>query len=130
MYTYGGGGDLGLSRVRLFASRWTVVHQAHPSMEISRPEYWNGWPFPSPGDLPNPRIEPESPALQVDSLLTEPPRKPLYIPIHIHHALQPSPLSISKNISSSQTEILFPSNSLCPSYPTEPWKPLCYVLCL
>ena len=41
-------------------------------MEFSRPEYWNGWPFPSPGDLPNPGIEPKSPALQADSLPTEP----------------------------------------------------------
>ena len=44
-------------------------------MEFSRPEYWSGWPFPSPGDLPNPRIEPRSPALQVDSLPAEPQGK-------------------------------------------------------
>ena len=42
------------------------------SMEFSRPEYWSGWPFPSPGDLPNPGIEPRSPKLQVDSLRAEP----------------------------------------------------------
>ena len=46
------------------------------SMEFSRQENWSGLPFPSPGDLPNPRIEPESPALQADSLPTEPPGKP------------------------------------------------------
>ena len=40
-------------------------------MEFSRTEYWNEWPFPSPGDLPNPGIEPRSPALQADSLPTE-----------------------------------------------------------
>jgi len=40
-------------------------------MEFSRPEYWSGYPFPSPGDLPNPGIEPRSPALQADSLPTE-----------------------------------------------------------
>ena len=40
---------------------------------FSRQEYWNGLPFPPPGDLPNPRIEPMSPALQADSLLSEPP---------------------------------------------------------
>ena len=45
-------------------------------MEFSRPEYWSGYPFPSPGDLPNPGIEPRSPALQVDSLPAEPPGKP------------------------------------------------------
>ena len=42
-------------------------------MELSRPEYWNGSPFPSPGDLPNPGFEPRSPALQADSLSSEPP---------------------------------------------------------
>ena len=45
-------------------------------MEFSRLEYWSGYPFPSPGDLPNPRIEPRSPALQADSLLAEPQGKP------------------------------------------------------
>ena len=47
---------------------WTVAHQALLSMGFSRQEYWSGLPFPSPGDLPDPRIEPESPALQVDSV--------------------------------------------------------------
>ena len=45
-------------------------------MEFSRPEYWSGLPFSSPGDLPNPGIEPRSPTLQVDSLPAEPPGKP------------------------------------------------------
>ena len=47
------------------------------SMEFSRPEYWSGYPFPCPGDLPNPGIEPRSPALQADSLPFEPQGKPL-----------------------------------------------------
>ena len=55
----------------------TVAHQAPPSMEFSRQEYWNGQPFPSSGDLPDPGIKPESPALQGDSLLSEPPGKPI-----------------------------------------------------
>src|SRR5574337_949469 len=46
------------------------------SMKFSRPEYWSGYPFPSPGDLANPGIEPRSPALQADSLPTEPQDKP------------------------------------------------------
>ena len=46
------------------------------SMEFSRQEYWSRLPFPSPGDLPNPGIEPRSPALQADCLLSEPPGKP------------------------------------------------------
>ena len=45
-------------------------------MEFSRPEYWSGQSFPSPGDLPNPGIEPRSPVLQADSLATEPQGKP------------------------------------------------------
>ena len=47
---------------------WTIAHQAPPSMAFSRQEYWSDLPFPSPGDLPEPRIEPRSPALQADSL--------------------------------------------------------------
>ena len=62
-----------LSRVRLFATPWTVAYQASPSMEFSRQEYWNGLLFPSPGDLPNPGIEPGFPALQADTLPSEPP---------------------------------------------------------
>ena len=49
-----------------------VAHQAHLSMEFSRQEYWTGLPGDSPGDLPHPGIEPSSPALQVDSLPSEP----------------------------------------------------------
>ena len=52
-----------LSRVRLFATPWTVAHQAPPSMGFSRQEYWSGVPFPFPEDIPDPRIEPGSPAL-------------------------------------------------------------------
>ena len=55
------------------------VLQAPPSMGFSRQEYWGGLPFPPPGDLPDPGIEAGSPALQADSLLSEPPGKPDYI---------------------------------------------------
>ena len=65
-----------LSRVRLFATAWTVAAQAPPSMGFSRQEYWSGVPLPPPGDLPHPGIEPRSPALQADALPSEPPRKP------------------------------------------------------
>jgi len=64
-----------LSHVLLFATLWTVAHQAPPSMGFSRQECWSGLPFPSPGDLPNPGIEPSSPALQADTLTSEPPGK-------------------------------------------------------
>ena len=62
-----------LSHVRLFATPWTVAHQAPLSMGFSRQEYWNGLLFPSPGDLLDPGIEPRSPALQADTLTSEPP---------------------------------------------------------
>ena len=54
---------------------WTVADQAPPSMEFSRQEYWSGLPFPSPGDLPDPGIEPGSSTLQADALPSEPPGK-------------------------------------------------------
>ena len=59
------------SYVQLFATLWTIARQASLSMEFSRQEYWNGLPFLSPGDLPDPGMEPGSPALQADSLQTE-----------------------------------------------------------
>ena len=65
-----------LSHVWLFVTPWTAAYQAPPSMGFSRQEYWSGLPFPSPGDLPNPGIEPGSPALQTDTLPSEPPGKP------------------------------------------------------
>ena len=65
-----------LSRVRLFATPWTVAYQAPQSVEFSRQEYWSGLPFPFPGDLPDPGIEPGSPALHADTLTSEPPGKP------------------------------------------------------
>ena len=66
-----------LSHVRLFATPWTVAHQAPLSMGFSRQKYWSGVPFPSPGILPDPGITPGSPALQVDSSPSEPPGKPI-----------------------------------------------------
>ena len=56
------------SRVRLCATPWTAAYQAPLSLGLPRQEYWSGWPFPFPEDLPDPEIEPRSPALQADSL--------------------------------------------------------------
>ena len=64
-----------LSPVRLFATPWAVAYKAPLSMEFSRQEYWSGLPYPSPGDLPDPGIEPGSPTLQADALPSEPPGK-------------------------------------------------------
>ena len=61
-----------LSRVQLFATLWTIARQASLSMEFPRQEYWGGLPFPFPGDLPNPGIQPKSSVLQADALTSEP----------------------------------------------------------
>ena len=63
----------------LFATPWTLAHQSPLSMEFSRQEYRSGLVFPSPGDLPDLGAEPRFPALQADSLPSEPPGKPLWI---------------------------------------------------
>ena len=68
-----------LSHVQLYVTPWTVACQAPLSVGFSRQEYQSGLPCPPPGDLPDPRIEPGSPALQVDSLPSEPPGKPTVI---------------------------------------------------
>ena len=65
-----------LSRVRLFATLWTVDYQSPSSMEFSRQEQWSGLQVSSPGDLPDTEIESWSPALQADALTSEPPGKP------------------------------------------------------
>ena len=98
-----------LSHVRLFVTPWTVAHQAPPSMEFSRQEYWSGLPFPSPGNLPNSGFEPGSPALRADSLPSEPPgdrstsrimikgsiNNPIYSCSYLKETTsKPSPLSI------------------------------------
>ena len=62
----------------VFVAAWTAAHQSPTARGFSRLEYGSGLPFPSPGDLPNPGIEPRSPTLQADSLLTEPPGKYQY----------------------------------------------------
>ena len=87
-----------LSRARLFVTPWTVVYKVPLSMEFSRQEYWSGLPYPSPGDLPDPGIEPGSPALGGGFFINETPGKPCLTskahagiwgmagtPIPIHH---------------------------------------------
>ena len=69
------------NRVRLLVTPQTVAHQPPLFMGFPRQEYWSELPFPSLGDLPNPGIEPGSPALQADTLLSEPPGKPL--PVYV-----------------------------------------------
>ena len=91
-----------LSHVRLFATPWSVSHQAPLSMGFSRQGYWSGLPFPSlgnlpnPGNFPNPGTEPSSLALEADCLPAEPPGKPLGATVlasnpHLLHLLRSEP---------------------------------------
>ena len=66
-----------LSGVQLFATLWTVAHQAALFMGLPRQEYWSRLSFPPPGDLPNPKIKPASPALAGRVFPTAPPGKPI-----------------------------------------------------
>ena len=68
-----------LLQLCLFVTLWTIACQAPLSMGFSRQEHWSGLPFPSPGYLSDPGIKPRSPALQPDSLLSEPPGKLSYV---------------------------------------------------
>ena len=62
----------------------TAAQQAPLPVGFSRQEHWSELPFPSPGDLPNPRIKPRAPALQADSLPSEPPGKPWMSPVSVN----------------------------------------------
>ena len=106
-----------LSRIQLLGTLWAVAHQAPLSLVFSRQEYWSGLPCPPPGDLPNPGIKPASPAspaLQADSLPTEPPWDPGSI---LHPALLRAKavckLTWSKTVPGSTELILL----ICPPSP-------------
>ena len=106
-----------LSRVQLFAIPWTVAHQAPLSMGFSRQEYWSGLSFPSPGGLPNPGMEPRSPALQADALTSESPGM-----FSVHGILQAKVLewaSIPFSKSESRSVV---SDSLQPHGLYSPWN--------
>ena len=77
-----------LSHVQLFVTPWTVAHQVRLSIGFPRQEYWSGLPFPSPGDFPDPRIEPGSPALRADALPSEPPGNPKNTGVGCYFLLQ------------------------------------------
>ena len=78
------GGGLVAKSCLTLATWWTEEPGKLQFMGFSRPEYWSGLPFPSPGDLPNPGIEPRSPALEADSLPTELQGKPKIL-INLRH---------------------------------------------
>ena len=82
---------------------WTVACRAPLSMGFSRQEYRSGLPFPSPGDLPDPGIEPRSPALQADALTSEPPGKPNTEPLAKIH----EPYSSTMKTKNGQSALWF-----------------------
>ena len=75
-----------LSRVQLFITLWAVARQTAPSMGFSRQEYWSGVPFPPPGNLPDPGVEPMSPAWQADFFTLEPDSFTLGSPFLVHYS--------------------------------------------
>ena len=103
-----------LSRVRLFATSWTVACQAPPSMEFSRQQYWSGLPFPSPGYLPDPGIELGSPALQADSTMwaTREGRNASVSSLHFFASYSTTRGSSSRHHNSLQTCIKMSMNLL------------------
>ena len=116
-----------LSRVRFLATPWTIARQAPLSMGFSRQEYWSGLPFPSPGDLPNLEIEPGSPALQADSLPSEPQGKPqntllslLLSRSVVSDYLQPCGLQLQRYASE---DLPLPGPSGCPRSQTAAARP-------
>ena len=107
-----------LSRVRLFATPWTIAYKAPLSMGFSRQGYWSGLPFPSPEDLPDPGIEPGSPTLQADVLPSEPPGKPLEYTEELYKkGLQFSSVQFSCSVVSNSLQLHEPQHTRppCPS---------------
>ena len=119
-----------LSGVRLFETLWTAAHQAPLPMGFSRQEYWSGVPFSSPGDLPNPGIEPRSPALQADALLSEPPGKPFICSMGLDKCIMTYTLYPSSLYQSIFTALKSPLCSACSSLLSSrhTWQPLTFLL--
>ena len=88
---------------------WTVAYQALPSMRFSRQEYWSGLPFPSPGNLPDPGIEPGSPSLEADALTSEPPEKSSTA-VSKANGCNEIPAELFKSLKDDATKVL---HSLC-----------------
>ena len=96
--------------VHLFATPWTVAHKALLSIGFSRQEYWSGLPFPSPGGLPDPGIEPRSPTLQADALTSEPPGKSLINVRTLINLLKDSQLKNKKTCTDTSQKVIQVAN--------------------
>ena len=108
-----------LSCVRLFAAPWNVARQAPVSVGFSRQESWSGLPFPSPEDLPDPGIEPESPALQADSLPSESAHKPRNAGVDCHPLLQGIFLTLGTGLHLLRLQVdSLPASHLGSPYPS------------
>ena len=100
-----------LSHAPLFVTPWTAVHQVPLSMRFSRQGYWSGLPFSSPGDLPNPGIEPGSPVLQANSLPTELQGKPVHKSRRRKSRNNKSPESTKQKTSLPQEKFIMANNN-------------------
>ena len=103
-----------LSDVYLSVTPWTIAHWAPLSMGLSRQEYWSGLPFLSPGDLPDPGIEPRFPTLQADE---GSPKCPLPLHLYTHWSLGYFYLCLWIPIQSNLPISSWPAQNLCFSFP-------------
>ena len=101
------------SRVQFCATSWTIACQTPLSMGFSRQPYWSRMPVPVPGDPGNPGMEPRSPALQADSLLSEPPGKLLLQKLHMNFILEMWPSLGRWWGSHPKQEACFGKHSMC-----------------
>ena len=106
-----------LGHVWLFVTLWTVAHQAPLSMGFSRQEYWSGLPSPSPGYLPDPGMDHESPTLQAGALPCEPPGKSENLRGHLNHARQATG---SPDPKATRARAGTRSKGACSSWPCRP----------
>ena len=97
-----------LSRVQLSVTLWTVAPRLMWSWDFPRQEYWSRWPFPSPGNLPDPGIDPGSPALHANSLPTESSGK---VNLAIYLYLSQGPLESRSTMHRNRRYFEYPSNS-------------------
>ena len=110
-------------------------YQAPLSMEFSRQEYWSGLPFPSPGDLPDPGVEPRSPALQAGSLMSKSPGKPSSVTqscltlCDLMDCSMPGLPVLHQFLELAQAHVHQVSDSIQPSHPLSSTSPPTFNLC-